>query len=235
MRRRWAIAGILGVLTLALPSAALATSPDISSTSEFVAASSRVERVTLASLSQEQAAVNALISHVKSTCPGAVPARLKTGTAAQQRAWDALSGEALAELTLALIDPVRPAEERAIAAVAPLRWTGSTLNRQIAAFVQGGRAALALHPPDVCAQVRAAAASGFAVVPPATTTFLRHYRAALPSSAPTAIDLADKMKPLDPQARAAIAKLASLEGRVSRALGHFTFAALGRLSAALSS
>jgi hypothetical protein len=220
---------------LALPSAALATSPDISSTSKFVAASARVERVTLASLRQEQAAVNALISHVKSTCPGAVPASLRTGTAAQQRAWEALTGEAQAELTLALIDPVRPAEHRAIAAIAPLRWTSATLNRQIATFAQEGRAALALHPPDVCDQARAAAASGFAVVPPATTTFIRRYRAALPGSAPTAVDLADKMKPLDPQARAAIAKLASLEGRVSRALGHFTFAALDRMTSALSS
>ena len=181
---------------LALPTTALATSLDSSSTSKFVAASSGVERVTLASLSQEQAAANALISHVQSTCPGAVPASLKTGTAAQQRAGEALSGEALAELTLALIDPVRPAEERAIAAIAPLRWTSSTLNRQTAAFVQEGRAALALHPPDLCAQAKAAASSGFAVVPPATTTFLRRYRAALPSSAPTAIDLADKMRPL---------------------------------------
>ena len=192
--------------------------------------------LTLASLSQEQAAVNALISHVQSTCPGAVPASLKTGTAAQQRAWEALSGEALAELTLALIDPVRPAEQRAIAAIAPLRWTSATLNRQIAAFAQEGRAALALHPPDVCDQARTAAASGFAVVPPATTTFIRRYRAALPSSAPTAVDLADKMKPLaDAQGRVAIGQLASLEGRVSHALGHFTFSALDRLSSALSS
>ncbi len=221
---------------LALPTTALATSLDSSSTSKFVAASSRVERVTLANLSREQAAVNALISHVQSTCPGAVPASLKTGTAAQQRAWEALSGEALAELTLALIDPVRPAEQRAIAAIAPLRWTSATLNRQIAAFAQEGRAALALHPPDVCDQARTAAASGFAVVPPATTTFIRRYRAALPSSAPTAVDLADKMKPLaDAQGRVAIGQLASLEGRVSHALGHFTFSALDRLSSALSS
>jgi hypothetical protein len=219
---------------LALPTTALA-SLDSSSTSKFVADSSGVERVTLASLSQEQAAVNALISHVQSTCPGAVPASLKTGTAAQQRAWEGLSGEALAELTLALIDPVRPADERAIAAIAPLRWTSTTLNGEVSAFVRQGRAALALHPPDLCAQAKAAASSGFAVVPPATTTFLRRYRAALPDSAPTVVDLADKMKPLDPRARAAISKLASLEGRVSRAVGHFTFAALGRLSGALSS
>ncbi len=221
---------------LALPTTALATSLDSSSTSKFVAASSRLVRAALAKQGQLEAAANALIGHVQSTCPSAVPASLKTGTAAQQRAWEALSGEALAELTLALIDPVRPAEQRAIAAIAPLRWTSATLNRQIAAFAQEGRAALALHPPDVCDQARTAAASGFAVVPPATTTFIRRYRAALPSSAPTAVDLADKMKPLaDAQGRVAIGQLASLEGRVSHALGHFTFSALDRLSSALSS
>ena len=221
---------------LALPATSLGTSLDSSSTGKFVAASSGAVRAELASQGKEEAAVNALINHVQSVCPGAVPASLKTGTAAGQRAWQALSGEDLAEVTLRLIDPIRPAEQRAIRAIAPLRWTSSTLNRQVAAFAQQGRAALALHPPDVCAQARAAAAAGFASVPPATTTFLAHYRAALPASAPSVIDLANRMKPLaDPQARAAIGQLVSLEGRVSRALGHFTFSALGRLSAALSS
>ncbi len=104
-------------------------------------------RAELASQGKEEAAVNAFISHVQSACPGAVPASPKTGTAAQQRAWQAL-----------------------------------------------------------------------------------------PSSAPTAIDLADRMKPLaDPQARAAIGRLATLEGRVSNAFGRFTFAAFDRMTSALSS
>ena len=236
MRRRWAIAGVLGALTLALPATSLAASLDSSSTSKFVAASSAAVRAELASQGKEEAAVNALISHVQSACPGAVPASLKTGTAAGQRAWQALSGEALAEVTLGLIDPIRSAEQRAIRAIAPLRWTSATLNRQVAAFVQQGRAALALHPPDVCAQARAAAASGFARVPPATTTFLAHYRAALPASAPSVVDLANSMKPsADSQARAAIGQLASLEGRVSKAFGRFTFAAFDRMTSVLSS
>ena len=221
---------------VALPATSLATSLDSSSTGKFVAASSGAVRAELASQGKEEAAVNALINHVQSVCPGAVPASLKTGTAAGQRAWQALSGEALAEVTLRVIDPIRPAEQRAIRAIAPLRWTSSTLNRQVAAFAQQGRAALALHPPDVCAQARAAAAAGFASVPPATTTFLAHYRAALPASAPSVIDLANRMKPLaDPQARAAIGQLVSLEGRVSKAFGRFTFAAFGRMTGALSS
>ncbi|MFZ0970657.1 MAG: hypothetical protein WAN22_00425, partial [Solirubrobacteraceae bacterium] len=70
----------------------------------------------------------------------------------------------------------------------------------------------------------------------ATTTFLARYRAALPASAPSVIDLANRMKPLaDPQARAAIGQLVSLEGRVSKAFGRFTFAAFGRMTGALSS
>jgi hypothetical protein len=221
---------------LALPATALATSLDSTSTSKFVAASSAAVRASLSKQSQEQAAADALISHIQSACPGAVPARLKAGTAAQQRTEQALSFEAGAELTLALIDPVRSAEQRAIRLIAPLRWTSATLNRDISAFVRQGRAALALHPPDLCEQAKAAASSGFAVVPPATTTFLRRYGAALPSSAPTAVELADKMKPLaDPQARTAIGQFARLEARLTRDLGRFTFSALGRLGRALSS
>lgn len=221
---------------LALPATALATSLDSSSTTKFVVASSGAVRAELASQGKEEAAVNALISHVQSACPGAVPANLKTGTAAQQGAWQALSGEALAEVTLGLIDPIRPAEQRAIRAIAPLRWTSATVDQDVSAFVRQGRAALALHPPDLCEQAKAAAGSSFAVVPPATKIFLRRYASALPSSAPTAIDLADKMKPLaDPQARAAIGRLATLEGRVSKAFGRFTFAAFDRMTSALSS
>jgi hypothetical protein len=219
---------------LALPTGALATSLDSSSTSKFVAASSRVDRLVLARASQEQASVNAFVTHIQSACPGIVPASIKTGTAAQQRAWRALSSEALGEFGLALIDPVRAAEKRALRAIAPLRWTSATVNRQVAAYAQELRATLALHPPDICAQAKAMASTGFAAIPPATTTFLRRARAATPDSALSAMELADKMKPLaDPPARAAIGQLASLEGRVNRAIKHFVLPALGRLERVL--
>jgi hypothetical protein len=221
---------------LALPATALATSFDSSSTSKFVAASLQPVRAALAKQSQEHAAVNALISHVQSVCPGAVPTILETGTQAQRRTWGAFSAEALAEFSLALIDPTRSAEQRAIRAIAPLRWTSAALNRQVAAFVRSGRGLLALHPPDICAQAQAAAANGFSVVPPATATFIHRYGAAAPASAPTVVGLAGKMKPLaDPQALAGVEQLARLEARLTRDLSRFASPALGRLSGALFS
>ena len=183
---------------LALPATALATSLDTASTTKFVAASSQAVSAALAKQSQEKAAANALISHVQSTCPGAVPANLANGTEAQRHTWQAFSGEAVAEFALALTGPIRPAEQRAVRGIAPLRWTSATVNKEVAAFVRQGRATLALHPPDICDQAKAAAASGFAVVPPATATFIKRYSVAAPASAPTVVDLADKMKPLGP-------------------------------------
>ena len=186
---------------LALPATALATSLDTASTTKFVAASSQAVSAALAKQSQEKAAANALISHVQSTCPGAVPANLANGTEAQRHTWQVFSGEAVAEFALALTGPIRSAEERAVRGIAPLRWTSATVNKEVAAFVRQGRATLALHPPDICDQAKAAAASGFAVVPPATETFIKRYSVAAPASAPTVVDLADKMKPpADPQA-----------------------------------
>ncbi len=221
---------------LAVPATALATSLDGSSTSKFVAASLQPVRAALAKQGQEHAAANALISHVQSACPGAVPTSLGTGTQAQRRTWGAFSAEALGEFSLALIGPTRPAEQRAIREIAPLRWTSAALNRQVAAFVRSGRGLLALHPPDICGQAKTAAATGFAVVPPATATFIRRYGAAALASAPTAVELADKMKPLaDPQALAAIGQFARLEARLTRDLSRFASPALDRLGAALFS
>lgn len=236
MRRRRTIAGVVGAVALALPATALASSLDTASTTKFVAASSQVVSAALAKQSQEKAAANALISHVESTCPGAVPANLANGTEAQRHTWQAFSGEAVAEFALALTGPIRSAEQRAVRAIAPLRWTSATVNKEVAAFVQQGRATLALHPPDICAQARASAASGFAVVPPATATFIKRYSLAAPGSAPTVVDLAKKMKPLvDSQTATAIAQLAGLESRLSRDLSRFTFSGIGKLGRALSS
>jgi len=159
--RRRRIAAILGALMLALPATALATSLDSSSTSKFVAASLQPVRAALAKQGLEHAATKALISHVQSACPGAVPANLATGSEAERRTWGAFSAEALGEFSLALIAPIRPAGQRAIRQIAPLRWTSAALNRQVAAFVRSGRALLALRPPDICAQAQAAAANGF--------------------------------------------------------------------------
>ncbi len=224
------------MLALVLPATALATSLDTASTTKFVAASSQAVSAALAKQSQEKAAASALISHVQSTCPGAVPANLANGTEAQRHTWQAFSSEGVAEFALALTGPLRSAEQRAVRAIAPLRWTSATVNKEVAAFVRQGRATLALHPPDICDQAKAAAASGFAVVPPATVTFIKRYSVAAPASAPTVVDLANKMKPLaDSQAATAIAQLAGLESRLSRDLSRFTFSGIGKLSRALSS
>jgi hypothetical protein len=236
VRRRRTIAGVAAALMLALPATALATSLDGSSTSKFVVASLRPVRASLSKQSQEHAAANALISRIQSACPGAVPASLATGSGAQRQTWGAFSVEALGEFSLALIGPVLPAERRAIREIAPLRWTSAALNRHVAAFVRSARGLLALHPPDICVQAKTAAATGFAVVPPATAAFSRRYTAAASASAPTAVELADKMKPLaDPHALAAIGQFARLEARLTRDLSRFALPALDRLSNALFS
>ena len=200
------------MLALVLPATALATSLDTASTTKFVAASSQAVSAALAKQSQEKAAASALISHVQSTCPGAVPANLANGTEAQRHTWAGVLERGRGRVRPGADRPTPVGEQRAVRAIAPLRWTSATVNKEVAAFVRQGRATLALHPPDICDQAKAAAASGFAVVPPATVTFIKRYSVAAPASAPTVVDLANKMKPLaDSQAATAIAQLAGLE------------------------
>jgi len=229
------MAGILAVSMLALPARALATSSlDRSSTSKFVAAWSRVVQAESAMHGQEAAAANALIGHVESTCPDALPKNLADGTAAEQRTGLAFSLEATLEMLRAVIGPTQPATRRALGVIAPLRWTSATLNREVATFVREERAA-SPPPPDLCEQAEAAAKSGFTVVPRATARFVAP-RPGDSGSVVTLRDLVDRMRPLaGPQALAAIKRVDRLQARVGRAFSHLATTSISRLIRALSS
>ena len=100
------------------------------------AAEIRLSSTVIALHEKLEASADALVGHVESACPGVVPASLQTGSKAQQRTWTALVDGASA-----------------------------ALNRRVAGYEAGERVALSLHPPDLCEQARAAARSGFTVVP----------------------------------------------------------------------
>lgn len=224
------------VVALGAPAVAAAenTALDAASTSRFVSASDRLLNASIKLRPQETASISALIHHIASSCPGAVPASLKTGTAAQQKTWQAFSGAGLLEIALAEVSPVKPEARRAIGEIAPLRWTSAAVNRQVAMFVRLGRDAPDLRPPDLCAQAAAAARSGFAKAPPAIETFLHRANAALPSTAPTLGEIVQGMKPLvGSQEGAAIAHLRSLQSQDNRIAGKIVLPALRQFADAL--
>jgi hypothetical protein len=226
-------AGVAVLTVLAFPAAANAGSRDVTSTARFLTAESRVEHTVIARRGMVKAAADALIEDVESACPSAVPASLETGSNAQRHTWTAFVNEASYELAVAELSPIRTAVGLELARIAPLRWTSAKLNRRVASYVRGGRRALALHPPDLCQQARAAARLGFTVIPPQTQAFDERFQST--QTEPSALDLAQQMKPLaTPGELTAIESLDHLQARVDRLLTGFATQAFEQLTRALT-
>jgi hypothetical protein len=205
------VAVVAAVLVLAAP--ASAASVDQRSTHRFVAASVTALSGAIAAHGRIAPAVDVVIARVVSGCPGALAA---TGepTAAQDRTRDALFNEAYDAVSLAFLAPVRSEFPTFARGVGRLHWTLHSLDRAVATSVRGGLGLLALVPPDVCADIAAAAASGFAAIPAGTTAF-DDAVASLLRPGPTPVDLAGRMRRyVGPRDRAAIRHLDRLSRRL---------------------
>jgi len=166
------MAMVVAALWLAMPAAAQTSSPDARATDGLLVATSRLELRVLAQHTQELTAEDRLITHIQTTCPQAIPGRLRSGSAADLAVWLTFSLESVSELGLSELQPVRPALWAFVARLSPLTWTSQALNRSVAALTHDFASMLEAHPPDLCGQARAARASGFTHVPSATGRFL---------------------------------------------------------------
>jgi hypothetical protein len=204
-------------VSVAWPGVAAATPVDAASTSAFIAAETRVETRAIALYGREKASADALVEHVRATCPGVIPGQVRSGTVAQRRVWVALLTEGSYELALAWVQPLRLTLEIGVAQVSRLHWTEPALNRAVKASVREARATLSLRPPDLCADARLARASGFEAIPRRTTTFLHDATLALPDSGPSAVALAKRMRHDLPASRSnALKHLETISARLDR-------------------
>jgi hypothetical protein len=194
VRRIRATAGVIVAVFVAWAGVAAAESENVSSTSAFIAAATQMESRAVALDGREKAAADALIEHVRSGCPSAIPAQNRTGTPAQQRVWMAFYYEAVIELVLADARPLRSSVRRSSATISRLRWSDKTLDTAVRDLVRESRATLSLRPPDLCQQAATASASGFETVPIQTRSFLHRAARAMPDSAPTLYGLARRMR-----------------------------------------
>jgi hypothetical protein len=230
---RSGLAGMVAILMLAAPAIARADSLDATSTGRFLAAEIRLARTVIALHDKVEASADALAEHVESACPGIVPASVRGGSDAQQRTWTALVDGAGGELAVAEQRPILPAARRELARVASLRWTSPALNRHVAAYVRGERLALSLHPPDLCQEARAAARSGFTVIPAAIKAF--NARLGSTQADSSALTLARQMRPVaTPAELAAITRLGRLQRRIDRLFTGFGVHVFGQLTQALT-
>jgi hypothetical protein len=108
-----------------------------------------------------------LLAHVRNTCPQAAAGSPQTPESTQ------LSNELIGTMVLTGGHVDRAAVRAYVSEVAGLHWSNQGVNRAIAAHLRDLRTLLGLQTPDICADVKAWASSGYKVLPPRTVQFAR--------------------------------------------------------------
>lgn len=174
-RRPWAVR-ILTVVALVLAldvasSAAGASSHsgETATTNTYLKADYALVRTVSSQLPHSQAALLGLLAHVRESCP------LAATNSPQDPESTQLSNELIGAMVLTGGQADREAVRSYATKVAQLRWSNQRVDRQIRAHVRDLRTLLGLQTPDVCADVRSWASSGFTVLPTRTVQFAAHF------------------------------------------------------------
>lgn len=230
-----ALIGLLITATFAGQAVATSRSTDGTSTKRFIAAADRFLGVAVGRHGAEEASADALIDRIFRRCPRSLSSAARTGSAAQQRTWGAFTSAAGLELAISEFDVLRPAARRELTSLGSLRWTIPALERAILGYVRAGRAFLALHPPDLCAETAAASVSHFTVTPPPIAQFVRLGRASAEASQPSLSGLLNRMKAfVMPDETSSVTGLHQLDKRLDQLNSAFGLKAYLRMVKALS-
>ncbi len=228
---RSAILASLTWLAVAASPAVAARHDDHLSTSRYLAAAATYLKAATANEAQANAALDALTAHVNSSCPRTLASN-PAQTTAQRDVQNTFALAAGAEAGLAAVRALATPITAYVHRLARLRWNDPALNRLAAGTVRSRERALALSPPDLCAEVAAAAANGFAAVPPRTAAFITAVAAI--ASPPNVRDLLARVKPyLTAPEKPKAARLRRLEVRLNSGLQRAIPAASQRLQTAL--
>jgi hypothetical protein len=149
---------------LAVPSA-LAGSGDAAATQTYVQANYALVRVADVHLKTSEAAPLEVLAGVRRQCPNA-----GAGSPQDPESTE-MSNEVIGAMVLSAGRPDRPAIGKFIRTVARLHWSSASLTRAVSDYAGKLKTLLSLPTPDLCADVRAWAASGYRTLPADTVAF----------------------------------------------------------------
>ncbi len=152
---------------LALPACAVSAgvSSDATATSSYLAANYALVKSVSSQLPRSQSALLGLLAHVRQSCPSAAANSPQDPQSTQ------LSNELIGTMVLTGGNVDRQAVRAYVAKVRRLRWSNRAVNDQIRAHVADLQTLLSLKIPDICADVKSWASSGFKVLPARTVAF----------------------------------------------------------------
>ncbi len=207
---------------------------DIAATRAFIADATAFLTKALSSSSRSKASVDAFVGDLTSTCPGSLATGQAKESSVQRRTRAALLTEAHFEAVLAQISPLRRSVKHLINRVEHLRWGIPRLDDAVRTFLRADRAALAIKAPDLCRDIKAAANTGFATIPGATSRLIK--AAARAETSNSVADIANLMvRFTGHDERRALDHLRHVQNQINRLEGKLAFNAIERIRSTLGS
>jgi hypothetical protein len=161
------VALLVAALVPVLPAHGAGTaSVDVTSTARLIAAYDRMIQARSTDLTAGVAAANGYANAVGRQCPGILDRAPMNGAAAQ-----AMGGEVSGAVAVQLLGPARSAMLGFVHTVGGLLWSNPSVARAVGKFAGAVQAYAGLTSPNVCADLRAWAASGYRTVPASTRAF----------------------------------------------------------------
>jgi hypothetical protein len=165
MRVRCAIASAVALGLASCPASVLAGSGDTATTNTYLRADYALVKTVSAQLPRSQAALLGLLAHVRQSCPLAAISSPQDSQSTQ------LSDELIGAMVLSGGHVDRQAVRAYTTKVNGLRWSNQQVNREIHNHISDLQTLLGLQVPDICADVKSWASSGFKVLTVRTVQF----------------------------------------------------------------
>ncbi|HEY1715127.1 MAG TPA: hypothetical protein VGG07_19650 [Solirubrobacteraceae bacterium] len=174
---RLGVGVVVAVAALSGPAiAAPSTAPkprDVAAARPVVNALVRFDQAALARQSAVMAAAKAAVAQVQAGCAAAIPKAAQHGTGTQQSVVQDVLVEGALDVSLAANHPLAAPLRQVATRLAAAHFSSPALTRGFQNTARANRLVLSLTPTDLCADVKAAAAAGFAADPPGTTAALK--------------------------------------------------------------
>jgi hypothetical protein len=169
MVKGFVAAVVVALVLTAAPALAAPSSRDVAATRAFVGANNALARAAKAHLPATEKSIDAYIAQIGAQCPKAAAGSPENKEAEQ------LSDEVVTALTILVYRSGAQAISRLKRTVHGLHWSNGKAQRAVDRYVARLSALSTLALPDVCGDVKAWAANGYKVVPPATTLAVKRF------------------------------------------------------------
>ncbi len=144
---------------------ALAAGGDTGATQAYLQADLRLVQAGASHIPPAKAAIDGVLARVRRECPLAAAAGPQDPQSTQ------LSNEVIGAMVTAAVGVDPGAGRQFVSAVRSLRWHSGSLTRAVHAYAAKVQTILSLPQPNICADVRSWAATGFTTLPASTLSF----------------------------------------------------------------